>query len=236
VVTTTVMDILIAAYARSIKNRPGTIATEATELLELVRRIQRYWYSYAATINYTVFAGLAEVQMSAESGGPLTQGWERPDEAVTIFRVERTTRTEGGEGTDGTEVSIVAYDDRGAEQGKGAIFRLGLAFFPAGNPKDPTGGTLRFYFSRKPNDPATVDDLLDEQWRESYNDLFILDVAIYLAAKDGRADEVMQLNAERTEKVMAFTEFLKHPEANERRRFGTVRRVPGTQITPPQAG
>jgi hypothetical protein len=236
VVSTTVLDILVAAYARSLKNKPGTIATEATELLNLVTRLLRGWYAYAATVNYTVFAGLVDVEAQAESGGPDQEGWERPEDAEVVFRIERTGHTTGGSGAAQDEVVVVPYDDPHAEPGKGAVYRIGQVYFPAGNAKDPTGGELRIFFSRRPSDPATVDDTLDPQWIESYNDLLILDVAIYLAVKDGRADEAQQLNAERTDWMQRFTNFLLHPEANERRRFATQRRVPGTPITPTQAG
>jgi hypothetical protein len=236
VVTTTPRDLIIAGYARSIRNRPKTIATEETELLNLVIRLFRGWYAYAATVNYTVFAGLVDVEDQAESGGPDLDGWERPEDAEVIFRIERTRHTTGGSGSARDEVSVVPYDDPKAEPGKGAVYRIGQVFLPAGNAKDPTGGTLRFFFSRRPTDPSSLDDTVDAAWIESYNDLLILDIAMYLAAKDGRADEVAQLTAERTEWTQRFTNFLMHPEAKELHRFATTRRTPGTPLTPTQAG
>jgi hypothetical protein len=234
---TTPQDIIVAALARSTKNKPGTIATASTELFHVVVRLLRGLYSYAATVNYTVFAGLLDVTATTKAGGPVgvTKGWQRPGDAELVFRIERTATTTGGVGTTGDPVIVVPYDDRQAETGLPAVFRMGQTYFPAGNAIDPTGGDLRFFFSRVPDDPKSFIDPLDAQWIEQYNDLLIIPCAIYLAKKDGRADEVPGLESEQQAWMALFTEFLKHPEL-ERRRIGLVRRIPGTPVSPATAG
>ena len=231
-VTTTPQDILVAAYSKSTKNKPGTIATESTELLQLIIRSLRNLYALAPRINFTYFAGFADVQAQAESGGPTNQGWERPQEAESIFRLERTTTTQGGGGSSGDEVVIVPFDDRKAEEGLGAVYRIGQTFFPAGNPLDPTGGELRFFFSRRPDSPASLTDPLDSQWTEQFDEILVLDVAAYLAAKDGRDSEAQLLRAERGQWMVQFIAFLEHCEATERRRFGHVRRLNTNTLVP----
>lgn len=231
-VTTTVQEILLAAYSKSTKNKPGTIATESTELRQLVVRCLRSLYALAPRVNYTYFAGFADVQASPESGGPTNQGWDRPQEAESVFRIERTTTTQGGVGSAGDEVVVVPYDDRTAEEGMGAIYRIGQTYFPAGNAPDPTGGELRVFFSRRPDDPATLLDPLDSQWTEQFNEILVLEVAAYLAAKDGRGDEAALLRQEKAQWMLQFVAFLEHAEANERRRFGHIRRLNTNTLVP----
>lgn len=231
-VTTTVQEILTAAYAKSTKNKPGTIATESTELLQVVIRSMRGFYAAAARVNPTFFAGVVEVTANAESGGPSGVGWERPQEAESIFRIERTRGTIGGAGQPNDEIALVPFDDRGAEAGMPSVFRMGQAFFSAGNTPDPTGGEIRFLFSRRPLDVVTLGDTLDPQWTEQFNELLVLNVAKYLSLKDGRADEAKDLTIQLTEWAPKFIAFLEHCEANERRRFGHVRRFNTNTLVP----
>ncbi len=224
-VTTTPRMILEGAYAKSTKNKPGTIATESTELLQVVIRSMRGLYAVAARVNPTFFA--EEATVAAVSGA-----WPRPELAESIFRIERTTTTTGGTGSAGDEVVVVPFDDRKAESGIGAVYRIGQNFKSAGNAPDPTGGDLKFFYSKRPTDPANLDATLDALWTEQFNELLILEVAIYLALKDARADEVVALRSDRDTWVRLFVAFLEHSEVNERRRHGHVRRFNTNTLVP----
>ena len=215
-VTTTPRDILNGAYGRSSKNKPGTIATEATELLQLVIRATRGLYLVGARVNPTYFAEQGDVTFAAGA-------WARPATANTIFLTERTAATTGGVGAAGDEVALVPYDDKAAEEAIGAVYRMGKSFFSAGNPNDPTGGDLRFYYARRPTSPATLDTALDAMWEEDYNELLMLEVAIYLAMKDGRSEEVGALRLDRDAWARHFVSFLEETEVNERRRMANQR-------------
>ena len=238
---TTPLQIITAAYGLSSKNRPGTIATEATELLQVVVRAVQELYSLAPRVNYAYFAGFSDVRVSAESGGPEDEGWQ-PPECECVFRIERTEHTTGGQGVKRDEVKVVPYDDVTAELGSGAVFHLGSTYFPAGNPMDPTGGVLRFFFSRIPDSPATINDALDAQWPEQFNEILIFEVGAYLADKDGRSDEATALRGQKMQALLRFTMHLEHRDANELRRVENVRRFNGTTLVPlasfglPQAG
>jgi len=224
-VTTTPRQILTAAYAKSTKNRPGTIATESTELLQVVIRAMRGLYALAARVNPTFFATDTDVAFASP-------GWLRPDLAESIFRIERTAATTGGTGAAGDEVVVVPFDDRTAESGIGAVYRIGQTYRPAGNAPDPTGGTLKFYYSKRPSDPANLDATVDSMWTEQFNELLILEVAMYLALKDGRGDEVAALRGDRDTWARLFIAFLEHGEVNERRRFGHLRRFNTNTVIP----
>ena len=208
-VTTTVQDILSAAYGRSAKNARGSLGTEATELTKLVGRLLRGAFAVGARVNPTFFAQKATIGFGSDS-------WTRPEYAEAIMRIEKE---------DGTEVVVVPFDDRAAEPTKPALYRFGQKFYTAGNVLDPVAGNLVFWCSRRCDVPAAPTDVLDSQWVESYNDLLIAQVAIYLALKDNRGEEVPLLTGERDQWFNLFVAFLEHETANERRRFGHIRYV-----------
>src|SRR5690554_3201370 len=154
-VTTTPRDIIHAAYARSTQNMPGTIASESTELREVVIRAMRGIYAVAARVNPYFFA---DVEGGVQHNGT---GWPRPFGAESVFRIEGEG-TSGGNVEAGEEVVVVSLEDRAAETGMPAVYRLGQTYRPAGNPKDPTSqDRLTFFYAKRPDDPADLDSSLD---------------------------------------------------------------------------
>jgi hypothetical protein len=222
-VTTTVQDILDAAYSRSTQNNPGTIATESTELLSVVQRALDGTYAMAARINPTFFA--AESQVAAPGAG---LPWARPELAEAIFRIENA----------GVEVVVVPYDDRTAEAGLPAVYEWGQGFYEAGNAGDPddTADALDFFYATRPATLTLLTSTLDSMWREQFNELLVLEVAIYLAVKDGaaqsRATELTALVAERLRWANRFCSHLEHATPIQRRRFGHVRRFNTEALLP----
>lgn len=214
-VTTTPRQILTGAYAKSKKNQPGQIATESTELLQVVIRAMRGLYAFATRINPTFFADTFDVAYAAP-------GWARPEGAESIWRIEFQAT--------GAEVVVVPFDDRKAEELLAAVYRFGQIYRPAGNANDP-GATdsLTFFYSKRPSDPADLDSPVDALWQEQFNELLILEVAIYLALKDGRQAEADALKEERDRWATLFVAFLEHETIGERRRWAHLR-VFNTQV------
>jgi hypothetical protein len=227
-----VQDLVIAAYGYSSKNIPAVLTTTGfqSELTHLVARLQRALYSYAATVNPTFFAGFQDVDFTSDPDGEVA-GWARPSGANTVFRIEQ--RDSAG---NRDEVVLVPYDDRTAEQGLPAVYRIGQTYFSAENPLDPTGGELRFFFSRVPTDPANFTASLDTQWQDTFDTLLVVQIALYLAQKDGRADEIAALQGDEQAWMKLFTDFLMHPDAQERRRMAAVRRTVSPVLTPVTPG
>ena len=208
-VTTTVQDILDGAYAKSTQNQPNTIATGAVELEQVVTRYLRGLYSFATRINPIHYSATAAV-VGASSV------WARPENAESIFRIE----TAGG-----VEVVVVPYDgnfiaDPGQTGAPGAA------------------DTLTFWFSKRPIDPtpAGLTGVLDIDWDEAYNELLMLEVAIYLAQKDGRLEEVQSLKVDRNSWAGLFGAYLQHSTSNLRRRYGHRRIVNVETLLPMLAG
>lgn len=207
-VTITPQDLLDAAYGLSIKNNPGTIATESTELLQVIIRAFRGLYAFAARINPTFFATTSSVAFSSP-------GWARPETAESVFRIENPSNA---------EVVVVPYNQRKAETGKPAVYRYGQIYRGAGNANDPASGNLTFFFSKRPTDPATLTAVVDSMWVESYNQLPIVMLGLYLAIKEARAEEIPYLTAERDYWAQLFAAFLEHETVNERRSYGHINR------------
>ena len=92
---------MVAAYGRSNQNRQDSSATEDTELLQVVIRSLRGLYALAPGYNVTYFAGFAEVDASAESGGPDNQAGSdrkrpRPSSASSAPRTPRAASAARG--------------------------------------------------------------------------------------------------------------------------------------------
>lgn len=212
----TVQQVLTAAYAKSTKNRPGAIGTEATELVAVVGRALQGLFALGARVNPAFFGASAAVAYAAP-------GWARPADAEAVLRIESSA---------GQEVVVVPLEDRQAELGKPAVYQLGQVYRGAGNALDPTSGTLTFYYARRAQVPAALADPLDPLWPEAYLELLVLEVASALALKDGRLDEVQALAAERNMWLARFVAFLEHESRVVSRSYGQVQHVPLAALVP----
>ena len=203
--TITPQAILNAAYGKSKKNQPGRIANEAVELLGEVNIAVRALFMYAARMNPYFFMSSANVSYSS--------GWAFPAGAEAIFRIEFTAT--------GVEVITVPLNDKEAETGEAAVYRVGQVFFGAGNTLDPTNEDLTFYYSKSPTDapnlsPGTIDVLFPDTYQEVLN----LQIAKYLAIKDGRIDEGAMLQTQIDKWTLLFMAHLEHETMNLRERWG----------------
>lgn len=216
-VTTTPQMILDAAFGKSLKNRPSDIATAPTELLNLVVRSMHGLYAYAARVNPMYFAETAPVTFASP-------GWARPATAESVLRIENSTFT---------EVVVVPYDQRDAEPGQPAVWRFGQIYRPASSvAPNPQSGNLTFFYAKRPTTPASLGATLDALWAEQFNELLALEVAIYLALKDGRQEEVPGLITDRDRWIALFSAFLEHETAQERQSYGQVNRFAGPSLVP----
>lgn len=205
----TAEDIIIGAYGYSTKNRPDQIATKATELLRIVNRAFMGIYTVAGHVNPDFFADETAVAFAAP-------GWARPALALSVWRIENGT---------GVEVKVVDRRDKAAEPGWPAVYELKKIYRSAGNALDPVAGNLTFCYSLLPTPAALIGSTVDANWIEQYNELPILETAIYLALKDGRMDEVQELKADRDKWAQLFIEYLMMATAQTTRRIARQRTV-----------
>lgn len=220
-VTTTPQDILNMAYPKSTDFVPGQIASESTELLDLVGRSLRGLYALGARINPLVFATSA-----TEAAPGASTPWPWPDDVEAFLRIENDTA--------GGEVVVVPFDDRDAEEGLAAVYYLGRNFYEAGNANDPDPSTddLKYWYSKRPAIPATVSTALDSSWLETFNELLALEVAIYLALKMGKGDLAGALRTDRDDELKLYVAHLEHVVPFERRRRGHLRIINTNAMIP----
>lgn len=194
----TVQDILTAAYSKSAKNRPGHIASESTELLQVVVRTLRRMFALSVKHNLTFYGERKVVAYNGSVGG-----WPRPSGVQSINRIEFLN---------GTKIAEVPYDDRKAEEGMPSVYSYGQVFYPAGNTGagDPgSTDSLVLFCSSHPTALAALGDTLDPRWPEDFNELLILKVARYLAIKEGgRGDDVAAYDDEYKEWLADYVDFL----------------------------
>lgn len=197
-------ELITAAYGFSTKNQPQEIATEETELLEVVQRALHRAYAIGARANPMFFGKTTAVPAS-------TATWARPADAELVFRIEMP---------DTTEVVVVPMDDRDTEPEQPALYRFGQVYYPSGNASDPSTETLTFFYSQVSPTVADIDSTIDASWPVQFNNLLIFEIALYLAHKDGREEELPRLQSGYNEWLNLFLGFLQHETANERRRWG----------------
>lgn len=209
-------EIILAAYGYSKHNTRGQIASEQGELLPLVGRRLRLYFAEAARENQTVTAIRVTVS-------PVAGAWARPTELESVIGAEQ-----GGE-----EVTILPWDQRHLEPSKPCIYPLGQVYYPAGTANDPdTGADIDFFGPKVADLPSLLNDDLDVLWPRQFSELLVLDVAMYLARKDGRQNELAALQQEWQAFHDRWLLWLGHEDAAEARAHTTQRRAnpPGVRV------
>ncbi len=204
----TAQQIITAALLRSAKNQASQIATNATELISTLNRSLRGCFAVAARVNPEYIGAISSVVGVAGV-------WARPALADSVWWVEDAS---------GSEVAVVPPAERDAEPGKPSIYRLGRAYYTVGRTTgavlDPAAtDTLSFYGALRPAALTTLAEELPASWDGAYDDMLILDLAMYVAIKDGRLEELTALRAERTAWLQLFVNFLTHESSSLTRRF-----------------
>lgn len=197
-------DIIVAALARSAKNQSDDLATRGTELLALLNRSLRGCYSVAARVNPEYIGAIVPVTGVAGV-------YARPPRCEMVWWIETAARV---------AVNVVPPAERDAGAGRPSVYRIGQSYISVGGTGDPgPTDTLSFYIAQRPLPLAALSDPLPTSWDTSYDDLLICDLALYLAVKDSRMDEMAPLRAERTSWLQLFVNFLVHETSNVTRRF-----------------
>jgi hypothetical protein len=203
-VATSAETIIVAALARSAKNRPDYLATKGGELLDHCSRALASCYAVAARVNPTFFAGQSVVVFAPVGG------WPRPPEAESVIEIRHSQLG---------RCDVVAFDDN-ATTGRPRLYELGQVFFSAGGsgqqsgvPDPPQSGTLTFIYSAAPAVLTSLGQTFSAQWPDRFNQLLVEELAVYLAMKDGRGEEIGELKANRDTWLKLFITFLEHENA-----------------------
>ncbi len=219
-------DYIAQAIAQSYDNRPTVLTAEDPELLVQLSLLFQGYYRIAAKENPGALATNAVLTWNST-------GWTIPADVDTTIRLERTN---------GVEVVVVPLEDRAAEPSVGAVYRLGRRYLPAGNSNDPSSLNLVIYYaSIGPTFTAGTDEP-GAEWPVQFDMMVVLDLAAYMARKDGRAQDYDALMAGNSSLpgVMSwradFMRWCQTPDLNIRRRFGAPTVVPTPAVRPVGVG
>ena len=213
----TVQQILNRAYSKSLKNQPGFIADEATELLAQVNRAFRAFYGMAARVNPTFFGTTATMSEASAT-------WVEPTDAESVYYLEQDS--------DKAEVIVVPIEEQDAEPGELAVYSLGRVYQASSS--NPPSGVLNVYYSMAFPEASALGDTIDPSWPDSHNELAVLEIAIFLAIKDGRAEELGGLVGMRNAEVKRFLTRVENQHANLRTRFGPAQAINTSDVWSPR--
>lgn len=210
----TAAEYIAAAVARSYRNRGEVLADAALELLGVLSRLFVQYYATAAGLNPAVFATQAVVAFDG-------QGWPVPADADTVIRLERTG---------GAEVVVVPLEQRQSEPSEAAVYRMGPRYYGAGNPNDPVDGPLVVYYTQRPPAFTALSTPAPAGWPLHFDEMVVVDLAAWLAKKDGRADDVALLEREQGAWAALYREWLSRETLGTVRAFGQPTLVPSPNV------
>lgn len=206
-----VQQIINNAYARQKRAQQGVDANANTELRPQLFDILGIYFGLGARVNPEFFAVQESVAWDAAIAG-----WRRPAAAELIYDIEDQ---------ENDEVVRVPRDDQGCEPSMKAVYRFGQAYYPVSGFSAPASSApLIFRYSKKPDEPAELLSDIDSMWPAGHETLLALELAIYIAQKDRREEDVVYLAAQRDRQLMRLFAFLEHEDVGERRRKGRVRK------------
>jgi hypothetical protein len=208
-------DVIAQAVLQSYDNRPTVLEAEPELLVQLGLAFAGY-YRIVTKENPSLFAEQLALTWSIN-------GWDIPDNVDTVIRLERSN---------GVEVVVVPLEDRSAEPSVGAVYRLGRRYYPAGNTNDPTNQTLTAYIAPVAPEFVALSDPLPSVWPTQFNRMPILELAAFLASKDGRADDAQRFNSALLQWQLDFVRWCQTPDLPIRRRFGAPTIVPTSATRP----
>lgn len=193
----TVEEWALRSYGYSKKSQPDRIANEGEELRELAFRVLQAVFQVAARINWTYF-GATSGAVASTSGG-----WLIPTAAELIGWMSTDGSTDPS-----SRVFPVGIGEVDPEPGRATVYRLGPRFFPGVN--ITTAASIHFLYSRTPTEPPDTTTAIETDYPVSHEDLLILEMAMYLALKDGRHAEMRELEPMRDVAALRFAQHLQH--------------------------
>lgn len=201
----TVQNIIDGAVGWSTFNDQDVLASD-TELVNLIDLLHKRYFSRGASINPAYFG-----ESSTVSAPGASTPWSAPADASIVFRIEKS---------DGTKVHVVPQDDQGAEY-EPSVYQLGQEFYATGSDPNPASDDLSLYHSKVPTTLTATSDSLDSLWPEHFDGILEVEVAKYLATKDGRTAEAGVLDTVLAAMVEAFDAEVASFNAAAEGRFAT---------------
>lgn len=174
--STTVQQIIEAAYARSTANDPGKLATDG-ELLALTNRIYHALWAIAAVANPAAFT--SRVATTALAGAPASTALTT--DVIDVRRVQTAAAA---------KVNVIPLEeiDRSYHLAP-AVYRQGGVLVSRGLAGDPVAGDILTIFQLDaPADLTLLASVLDVRFPTRNMELVITMIAMYLSTKDEGRD------------------------------------------------
>lgn len=214
----TAQEYITQAISTSYLNRGDVLAVDSTEMLStLTRHFQKY-YADAATQESSVFAQIVAVPVLTAP-----RRWVLPGDIDVLHHLEQN----------GQPVTVVPYEDRTeAEPSESCVYRLGYVLYPVGNATDPTQNALTALYTPVPAAFTALGQSAPASWPTQFDGMVVDHLALWLASKDGRQDDVDRLTANMAGGngspgwTELYATWLGRASINVTRRFASPRPVP----------
>jgi len=169
-VTTTVQQLIEAAYSRSTANDPGKLAQDP----ELWQRLDRTYQRMYAELAVASGDNCLSITTLTLGGSPATAAL--PTDVIDVVRVENS----------GAKVNLIPASEKDrAWHLAPAVYRQGTSIISRGKAGDPTAGTvLTAFILDAPAALTALTSTLDVRWPHRYDSILIDDLALYLSDKD----------------------------------------------------
>lgn len=190
---TTTQQIIEAAYARSASNDPGKLAQDPELIGHLNRKYQTRFALLASATGDNMLAKTVLVTAGAPAAVAL------PADVIDLIRLENSN---------GAKVHVVPSDEKDRSWHLApAVFRQGLSLVSLMRAGDPgVASSLTLFYLDAPAALTLLASALDGRYPVRWENLLILELAVYLSIKDeGRdADEYSELVKEMDGEERAF--------------------------------
>lgn len=199
-----VQAIFDAAIARSASSQPDMLTVGEPELLRVVQRTLSRLYLLGARRRSTNFGATATAVFTA--GSP--SGWPFPADCLSILRVEALASVSAEALAAGTEVAVTRLDDQDGMRGMPAVYEFGRRLVSCGGADDPVNQDLQIFYAAAAPTLASPADPLPDALPDMFHPLLELPLAIYIARKEGRTDDLAVFQAELSEESAYFDAWL----------------------------
>lgn len=216
----TTQNIIDQAIVRSQKNRPEWSAQYGTELRQQVARTLNLCYQMGHLLAPDLYG------LSTSVAG-VASVWSGAGITPPIYFVENAS---------GARVHIVPVTDRLIDVGGPRLYWSGATLKSVGLTGDPTATeSLTFWTLAWPGALADLSTAFDAYWPTRFDALLVEEMALYLALKDGREDEVRMLAASRDQWLQSFVQYLRSAVVARSSRFAPTP-VPAGDVAAIAAG
>lgn len=191
---TTAQSIIESSYARSTANDAGKLASDGELLLLLNRKYQSLYAIMAVNGGDNA---LVKAALTFAAGPPITV--TIPTDSIDLVRFEKA---------DETRAYIIPANEKDRSwHFAPAVFRVGNTLVSRGLTGDPAAADIyNLYHLDAPTALTALSTTLDARFPVRYEDILVLDLAIYLSVKDeGRNPQ--EFTALKTEYADAISMF-----------------------------